>query len=72
MIVKKPYMKVKCEMWNKTTEKYDLVTTKTYIGYFLFGIIPVYLILINEVAESNGNKLESFVNIYEKYLIKSI
>ena len=71
MIVKKPYIRVKCEKWNKEEKKFDLVTTKTYIGYFLFGIIPVYLILINEIVEGYGTKLESFGNKYEKYLIKN-
>lgn len=58
-------------MWNKQTREFDYITTKTYIGYFLFGVIPIYMILIKQDKSFGKEKWETFVNDYERLLIKS-
>lgn len=44
MIVKKLYRKVKCKWWNEKRRVFELIEVKDYIGWFLFGFIPIYLI----------------------------
>lgn len=44
MIIKKLYRKTKCRWWDKERKVFQNVTTTDYIGWFLFGIIPIYLI----------------------------
>jgi hypothetical protein len=70
MIVKKPWIRVKCEMWNNTTKEFELVFTKYYIGYFLLGFIPLYLIKIRETIKFNKEEIDTYVSTYGKLLIK--
>ena len=51
MIVKKLYRKVKCRWWNKERKVFEDVTTTDYIGWFLFGFIPIYLIQLGKKEE---------------------
>lgn len=44
MIVKKLYRKIKCKWWNKKRKVYENTTITDYMGWFLFGFIPIYLI----------------------------
>ena len=51
MIVKKLYRRVKSRWWNKEREEFENTTVTDYIGWFLFGIIPIYLIELNKYEE---------------------
>ena len=51
MIIKKLYRKTKCRWWNKKRNVFENVTTTDYIGWFLFGSIPIYLIELNKVED---------------------
>lgn len=53
MIVKKLYRKVKCKWWNKERKVFENVITTDYIGWFLFGFIPIYLIQLDKNEELN-------------------
>lgn len=53
MIVKKLYKRVKCRYWNKERKVFENVTTTDYIGWFLFGFIPIYLIQLGKNEELN-------------------
>lgn len=51
MVIKKLYRRVKCNDWNKNKNEYDEVITLDYVGYFLFGFIPLYMKKIDEHRE---------------------
>lgn len=51
MIIKKLYRKVKCRWWNKERKVFENTTTTDYIGWFLFGFIPIYLIELDKKEE---------------------
>jgi len=51
MIVKKPYRKIRFEFWNKKRNKYEHMIVTDYIGWFLFGCIPLYLIVLDKYTE---------------------
>lgn len=53
MIIKKLYRNVRCRWWDKEREVFRNVTTTDYIGWFLFGIIPIYLIQLGKNEELN-------------------
>lgn len=48
MIVKKLYRKTKCRWWNKERRVFENTTVTDYIGWFLFGFIPIYLIELDK------------------------
>lgn len=53
MIVKKLYRRVRCRWWDKKREVFENVTTTDYVGWFLFGFIPIYLIQLGKNEELN-------------------
>jgi hypothetical protein len=73
MIVKKLYRRVKCRWWNKERKVFERVSKTDYLGWFLFGIIPVYLVQLDKADEYNledSEKSEPFTlrsGILEKY-----
>ena len=48
MIIKKLYRASKTKSWDKERRVYEIVTITDYIGWFLFGFIPIYLIEIDK------------------------
>lgn len=48
MIVKKLYRSVQSKWWNKELKRYELTIVTDYLGWFLFGFIPIYLIKLDE------------------------
>ena len=48
MIVKKLYRKIKCRWWNKKRQVFENTTVIDYVGWFLFGFIPIYLIELDK------------------------
>lgn len=71
MIVKKPYRKVKCTSWDKQNRKFDYITVTDYIGWFLFGVIPIYLIVLDKYVEAENDVAEEPIRlnygVIEKY-----
>lgn len=70
MIIKKLYRKVKCRWWDKERKVFEDTTVTDYIGWFLFGIIPIYLIELNkcenvDFKESGKGTLE--YEMFKKY-----
>lgn len=53
MIVKKLYRRVRCNWWNKEREVFERVSKTDYLGWFLFGVIPIYLTQLDKVDEYN-------------------
>lgn len=51
MIVKKLYRKVRCRWWDKERKVFENTTITDYIGWFLFGFIPIYLIQLDKYEE---------------------
>lgn len=58
MIVKKLYKKVKCKEWDRERKVFQNITTKDYLGWFLFDIIPIYLIQLSKYEELNYTEHE--------------
>ena len=56
MIIKKLYRKTKCRWWNKKRRVFENTTITDYIGWFLFGIIPIYLIELNKCEDVDFEK----------------
>jgi hypothetical protein len=48
MIIKKLYRASKTKSWDKERKTYEIVIITDYIGWFLFGFIPIYLIEIDK------------------------
>ena len=70
MIVKKLYRKVRCKWWNDKRKVYELTTVNDYMGWFLFGFIPIYLIKLDSYEDVDFEKTgEGTIRygIYEKY-----
>ena len=53
MIIKKLHRKVKCKWWDEERRVFEDTTVTDYIGWFLFGVIPIYLIEIDKYTEVN-------------------
>lgn len=51
MIVKKLYRKIKCRWYDEKRRVFQNVTVTDYLGWFLFGIIPIYLIELDKWEE---------------------
>ncbi len=67
MIVKKLFCKVKCDMWDKDKKEFLFITTTYYIGWFLFGRIPIYSMEIDQRIENRlGEKPEEHQCAYYK------
>lgn len=64
MIMKKYKRVVKCRDWNKDRKKFEHIIRIDYIGWFLFGLIPLYLIKLNQEDEYNLEGLS------EPYLVE--
>ena len=69
MIIKKPWRRVKCREWDRDTKKFQSVTTVDYVGYFLFGFIPLYLIKVRSTIGDSDLKIETYVGDYKDYLL---
>lgn len=71
MVVKKLYRKVKCRWWDEKRKVFENTTRTDYIGWFLFGIIPIYLIELGKQEELDfieGKDKEILeYGIYKKY-----
>lgn len=60
MIVKKLYRKVKCSEYDAERRAFENVTTTDYIGWFLFGCIPIYLIELDKETKFNSVETGEF------------
>lgn len=74
MIVKKLYRRVRCRWWNKEREVFENTTVTDYVGWFLFGIIPIYLIELDkredvDFKESGEGTIRYGINEEYKYLM---
>lgn len=71
MVVKKLYRGIKCNDWNNDKNQFDEVVVSDYIGYFLFGFIPLYMKKIDEHREwryGEDNNITNFKTpTYEKW-----
>lgn len=69
MIIKKLYRRIKCRWWNKNLKEFEDTTITDYVGWFLFGFIPVYLIELDKYEdicfESGKDTLK--YGVIEKY-----
>lgn len=48
MIIKKLNRVTVCSEWNDERKKYEHITVTDYLGWYLFGKIPLYLIELNK------------------------
>ena len=75
MIVKKAYSKVKCKYWDKKRHTFEVVDVTNCIGWFLFGIIPIYLIELEKYSNvdfeesGKGTVRNVFVDRFREHLI---
>ena len=53
MIVKKLYRKIKYRWWDKERKVFENISITEYIGWFLFGFIPIYLIELDKYEDVN-------------------
>jgi hypothetical protein len=70
MIIKKLYRKCNFKWYNRKRKVHELISVKEYIGWFLFGFIPIYLIELDkydEVDFENTGKDTMKYGINEKY-----
>jgi hypothetical protein len=70
MIVKKLYRKVKNRWWNSERQVFENTTVTDYVGWFLFGFIPVYLIELDkreDVDFEDSGKCTLRYGINKKY-----
>ena len=64
MIVKKLWRRVRCQWWDKKRKVYQLTTIREYVGWFLFGFIPVYLIQLDKYDKVNFEGQDEFTTTY--------
>ena len=74
MIVKKLYRRVKCRWWDKERKVFENATITDYVGWFLFGFIPIYLIELDkredvDFKESGEGTIRYDINEKYKYLM---
>lgn len=70
MLIKKLYRRVKCEEYDAERRVFGKVTTTDYIGYFLFGCIPIYLIELDKEFKFNSVETGKFTvgyRVNQKY-----
>lgn len=48
MIVKKLYRRVHSKWWDNKRKVFECTTVTDYMGWFLFGFIPIYLIELDK------------------------
>ena len=51
MIIKKLYRKIKTRWWDEERRVFENTTITEYMGWFLFGFIPIYLIELDKYEE---------------------
>ena len=51
MIVKKLQRKIRCKWWDNKRKTFERTTIKEYMGWFLFGFIPIYLIELDRYED---------------------
>lgn len=61
MIVKKLYRRIINKAYNKKQKRFEHTTIIDYLGWFLFGFIPIYLIQLDKredvvLDEDDGEK----------------
>jgi hypothetical protein len=66
MIIKKLWNR--CKIWQCKEKETEYQERKHYIGYFLFGFIPLYLIKIDDYIDIRDIK----TNKYEESITKGI
>ena len=64
MIIKKLYRKVRFKNWNKKRNKFEKITTIDYMGWFLFGFIPIYLIELDRYEDYNFEETDEYTLRY--------
>ena len=74
MIIKKLYRKIRCKWWDKERKVFQNTTITEYVGWFLFGFIPIYLIELDkyedvDFKESGKGTLRYGINETYKHLI---
>ena len=71
MIVKKLYRRVQSKWWNKELKCYELTIVADYMGWFLFGFIPIYLIRLDKrefwKPDDSSEEIEFREGITKKY-----
>lgn len=70
MIVKKLYRKIRFKDWDKERRVFEETKITDYLGWFLFGFIPIYLIKLDTVDEydfKDGGETILRPAIYERY-----
>ena len=51
MIIKKLYRRCRYRWWDKERKVFQNTTITEYVGWFLFGFIPIYLIQLDKYEE---------------------
>jgi hypothetical protein len=56
-------------MWNEKRTTFEMTIIEDYVGFFLFGFIPIYLIKIDSSIEYDTEKgtVTSQKQIYKKF-----
>ena len=71
MIIKKLYRRVQSKWWNKKINKWQLTIVTDYMGWFLFGFIPIYLIRLDKrefwQPDDGSEEIELRAGITTKY-----
>lgn len=71
MIVKKLYRRIQVKWWNKKLGEYQLTIVTDYMGWFLFGFIPIYLIRLDKretwKPDDGSKEIELRAGITTKY-----
>lgn len=70
MIVKKLYRKIRFKDWNKERRVFEETKITDYLGWFLFGFIPIYLIKLDTVDKydfKDSGEISLRPAIYETY-----
>jgi hypothetical protein len=74
MIVKKLYRSVRCRWWDEERQVFENITVTDYLGWFLFGFIPIYLIELDkhedvDFKDTGEDTIKYGINEKYKYLI---
>ena len=75
MIIKKLYRRTKHRWWNKKRLTFENTTVREYLGWFLFGFIPIYLIELDkyelvDFEETGEGTIEYGLNKRFGYLLQ--
>ena len=69
MIVKKLQRKIRYKWWDNKRKTFERTIIKEYVGWFLFGFIPIYLIELDSYENfdfESGKGTERW-GIHKKY-----